>query len=65
MNKLHLQDMKADKGNAKAQASILEDFNFEGIESAAQDKQREDAESSERNAEWYQRQVWLYTLRET
>ena len=57
--------MKADKGNAKAQASILDDFDFEGIESAAQDKQREDAELSERNAEWYQRQVWLYTLRET
>ena len=57
--------MKADKGDAKAQASILDDFDFEGIESAAQDKQREDAESSERNAEWYQRQVWLYTLRET
>ena len=57
--------MKADKGNAKAQASILDDFDFEGIESAAQDKQREYAESSERNAEWYQRQVWLYTLRET
>ena len=57
--------MKADEGDAKAQASILDDFNFEGIESAAQDKQREDAESSERNAEWYQRQVWLYTLRET
>lgn len=65
MNKLHLQDMKADKGDAKAQASILDNFNFEGIESAVQDKQREDAESSERNAEWYQRQVWLYTLRET
>ena len=57
--------MKADEGDAKAQDSILDDFDFEGIESAAQDKQREDAESSERNAEWYQRQVWLYTLRET
>ena len=57
--------MKADEGNAKAQASILDDFDFEGIESTAQDKQREDAELSECNAEWYQRQVWLYTLRET
>ena len=57
--------MNVDKGDAKAQASILDNFNFEGIESAAQDKQREDAESSEHNAEWYQRQVWLYTLRET
>ena len=57
--------MKSDKGNAKAQASILDNFDFEGIESTVQDKQREDAELSERNVEWHQRQVWLYTLRET
>ena len=57
--------MKADEGDAKAQASILDDFDFEGIESAAQDKQREDAELSEHNVEWYQRQVAAVYLCET